>query len=373
MDRIYLSPPDLSESDRSAVAAALLSNWVAPVGPALDAFEAAVSRRIGRKHALALNSGTAALPHALLALGIRKGDTVLCPTFTFAASANPITYLGAEPVFIDSETETWNVDPALVDEALERFPRTKAVIIVHLYGQCARMAELLEVCKRRGVAVIEDAAEAVGAACSTGIAGNMGDLSFFSFNGNKIITTSGGGMLLGDTESLIERSRFLASQAREPVRHYEHQAIGYNYRLSNVLAALGLSQLSDLDQKIERKRAHFQAYSEAIADLEGFEMMPIRSGNRCNYWLSCLTLPKHYTARDRDRIIDALEAQAIECRPLWKPLHKQPVFREATYIGGAVAERLFERGICMPSGAQMTDDQRKHVIDQFHKLVAEIN
>ncbi|WPJ96011.1 aminotransferase class I/II-fold pyridoxal phosphate-dependent enzyme [Coraliomargarita algicola] len=363
MPSIYLSPPDISARDHASVDAVLTSNWVAPVGPALDAFEAAVATRAQRKYAVALNSGTAALHLALQILGINSGDAVVCPTLTFAASANPICYLGAEPIFIDSERRTWNMDPELLEEALKTHDNIKAVIVVHLYGQCAEMDHILELCARYEVPVIEDAAEALGASYRGRPAGSMGTFSFFSFNGNKIITTSGGGMLLANERDQIERARYLATQAREPVAHYEHKAIGYNYRMSNLLAGLGNSQLTDLDRRITTRKAHFDAYQRALGNIPGIDFMPIAETNAANYWLTCLTVDPVISGSSRDSILAALAQADIEARPLWKPLHLQPIFQNAKCFGGALATQLFDRGLCLPSGSNMSDDQRQLVID----------
>ncbi|MBL6837739.1 MAG: aminotransferase class I/II-fold pyridoxal phosphate-dependent enzyme [Puniceicoccaceae bacterium] len=368
MPRIYLSAPDISPQDHASVDAVLTSNWVAPIGPALDAFEAAVAARAGRSHAVALNSGTAALHLALQILGIGAGDAVVCPTLTFAASANPICYLGAEPVFVDSESRTWNIDPEKLEAALQSRRDIKAVIVVHLYGQCAEMTRILELCEAYGVPLIEDAAEALGASYHGRPAGSMGAFSFFSFNGNKIITTSGGGMLLGDEAVQIERARYLATQAREPVTHYEHKAIGYNYRMSNLLAGLGNSQLADLDRRVATRRAHFEAYKSALSDLTGVRFMPIADPDGANYWLTCFTLNPAEHPITRDVLLVALENVDIEARPLWKPLHLQPVFKNKACFGGELAADLFERGICLPSGSGMSGDERQRVIDAIRAI-----
>jgi pyridoxal phosphate-dependent aminotransferase EpsN len=361
MPRIYLSPPEITAQDHASVGEVLTSNWVAPVGPHLTEFERTVAAGVGVGHALALSSGTAALHLALHVLGVGTGDEVICPSLTFAASANPIRYLGAEPVFVDSEPRTWNMDPRLLEEALKERPAIKAVIVVHLYGQCAAMDEIAELCRQYKKPLVEDAAEAVGASYRGRPAGSMGDLAFFSFNGNKIITTSGGGMLLSDRGEWIERARYLSAQARDPVLHYEHREVGYNYRMSNVLAGLGLSQYADLERRIAAKRAHFEAYKAAFAGLADLEMMPVEDPNSANYWLSCLTL--RGGAPQRDRLIAALEAEAIEARPIWKPLHRQPVFQACKRYAGDVAESLFEQGVCLPSGAGMAQEDRSRVID----------
>lgn len=356
MPRIYLSPPDIRPDDHRAVDAVLSSNWVAPVGPHLVEFEQAVCQRVGRAHAVALNSGTAALHLALQVLEIGEGDAVVCPTLTFAASANPICYCGAEPVFVDSERSSWNLDPDLLETALRARDDIRAVIVVHLYGQCAEMERIAAICRAHDVYLIEDAAEALGAEYQGTAAGAWGDLSFFSFNGNKIITSSGGGMLLSDRAEWIERALYLATQAREPVAHYEHQAVGFNYRLSNVLAGLGHAQLRDLDRRIAVRRKHFEAYAEAFADLP-VNMMPIRDRSACNYWLSCLTIEGGAAG-----LLSAFMAAEIEARPLWKPLHLQPVFAECACYGGLVAESLFDSGLCLPSGSSLTNAERAEVI-----------
>jgi len=362
MPRIYLSPPDISPRDHASVDAVLTSNWVAPVGPALDAFETGVAQRVGRSRAVALNSGTAALHLALQILKVGPGDQVVCPSLTFAASANPICYLGAEPVFVDSETRTWNMDPELLEQALQSSNRIKAIIVVHLYGQCAEMDRILELAEAFKVPVVEDAAEALGASYHGRPAGSMGALSFFSFNGNKIITTSGGGMLLGDDAAHIDRALYLATQAREPVSHYEHRSIGYNYRMSNLLAGLGLSQLADLDRRIATRRGHYEAYKAALGKLPGLDFMPIAEPDAANYWLTCLTVDPARAMISRDEVITALAAEDIEARPIWKPLHLQPVFKDVSTFGGKISARLFEQGICLPSGSSLSTEERERVI-----------
>ncbi|MFO8026759.1 MAG: aminotransferase class I/II-fold pyridoxal phosphate-dependent enzyme [Opitutales bacterium] len=369
MPRIYLSPPDITKQDHASVEAVLASNWVAPAGPHLAEFEEAVASRVGVAHALALSSGTAALHLALQVLGVGPGDEVVCPGMTFTASANPICYLGAEPVFIDSEPRTWNMDPVLLEKALEERPSIKAVIVVHLYGQCAEMTPIIELCRKFGKPLVEDAAEALGARYRGRPAGSMGDLAIFSFNGNKIITTSGGGMLLSNRADWVDRARYLSAQAREPVLHYEHKEVGYNYRMSNVLAGLGISQLADLGRRIAAKRKHFESYAAAFANVDGIEMMPLQQADEVNYWLSCVTLSGG--AAMRDRLIAALEAEDIEARPIWKPLHLQPVFRDRPCYDRGVAGALFERGLCLPSGSGMPDEARGRVIDLVAKVLTE--
>ena len=366
MSRIYLSPPDIRTEDHAALDAVLTSNWVAPAGPHLKLFEETLARQVGRMHALAVNSGTAALHLALKALNIQSGDSIVCPTFTFAASANPIRYCGAEPIFIDSESNTWNMDPELLHTALKKRAASgnlpKAVIIVHLYGQCADMDSIERICQNYEIPVIEDAAEALGAHYKGRPAGGMGALSFFSFNGNKIITTSGGGMLLTNKATWIERARYMATQARETTIHYEHNEVGYNYRLSNVLAALGLSQLADLKRRIKLRRENFEFYRETLSDLPGITFMPINDPDSVNYWLTCLTVDNVTSGTSSERIIHALADADIEARHLWKPLHLQPVFREFTVFGGKFAESLFKNGLCLPSGSSMKPEDRSRVV-----------
>lgn len=369
MSRIYLSPPDLCSADLDAVHAVLASNWVAPVGPDLSAFESAVCELVGHSHAVALNSGTAALHMALEVLGITAGDAVACASFTFAASANPIIYCGAEPIFIGSESATWNMDPIALEDALKANASIRAVIVVHLYGQCAQMERIVDICQRYGVYLIEDAAEALGASYAGRAAGSFGDLSFFSFNGNKIITTSGGGMLLSSHAAWIEEALYLATQAKEPVSHYEHVKTGYNYRMSNVLAGLGLSQLRDLPRRIAVKRSHYEAYAQAIESIKGVRMMPIFDQGVSNYWLSCIELDPEL--HDRDALLEAFAQNDIEARPLWKPLHLQPLFQNAKYYGQEVESGLFDNGLCLPSGSGMSETERARVIQLLQTTLRE--
>jgi pyridoxal phosphate-dependent aminotransferase EpsN len=366
MSRIYLSPPDINQKDRSAIESAFDSGWIAPVGPDLDAFEDEVAQRLNRNYACAVNSGTSALHLALLALDIQPGDRVICPSLTFAGCAFPISYCGAEPIFVDSETDTWNMDPDLLESAIEALlaegNKPKAVIVVQIYGQCAKMDSILSICNAHQIPLIEDAAESLGATYQGKPAGSFGDLSFLSFNGNKIITTSGGGMLLGNDQALVEKARYFSQQAREPVLHYEHKAIGYNYRLSNLLAALGRSQLTDLDNRIAIRKKHFEAYAQSIGHLPGISFMPISSEGIPNYWLSCMILDGSKTKVSRDDLIAICDQASIEVRPTWKPLHLQKVFQEKQMFGGAVSERLFQDGLCLPSGSSLSEKDREKVI-----------
>lgn len=370
MPRLYLSPPHLDGDEQRLVAEAFASNWIAPLGPHVDAFEREMATYTGAAHAAALTSGTAALHLALRLLGTRPGDEVWCSSFTFAASANPISYEQAVPVFIDSEAASWNLDPALLAQALDdaarcgRLPR--AVIVVHLYGQCADLDPILAACARHGVPLIEDAAEAVGSLYKGRHAGTLGTVGLQSFNGNKIMTTSGGGMLLAADAALIARARFLATQARDPAPHYQHSQIGFNYRLSNVLAAIGRGQLARIEAKVAARRRINAAYQQALGGLPGLSFMPEErfghAGSRANRWLTCILIDPAVAGTDRERVRRALEAADIEARPLWKPLHLQPVFAGCRTIGGGVCAGLFERGLCLPSGSGMTDADVERVV-----------
>jgi dTDP-4-amino-4,6-dideoxygalactose transaminase len=365
--RIYLSPPELTGRELTMLAEAVASGWIAPLGPDVDAFEAEVARRVDMPHAVALSSGTAALHLALLALGIGRGDVVWTSTLTFAATANAIAYVGATPVFVDAERASWNLDPGLVLEELERAARAaalpRALIGVDLYGQCADWEPIIAACRRHGVAIIEDAAEALGATYRDRPAGSLGDVSILSFNGNKIITTSGGGMLLARDKAVADRTRYLATQAREPVRHYEHKEIGFNYRLSNLLAAVGRAQLADLDRRVAVRRAIRERYRAALGDLPGWSFMPQASAGRATFWLTCATIDAAAFGATRDHVIDRLAALDIEARPVWKPLHLQPAFAGAQVLRGQIADELFRDGICLPSGSSLTEAEQGHIIE----------
>ena len=372
MPRLYLSPPDLNGRELTMLGEAIASGWIAPLGPHVDGFEAEVARRVDMPHAVALSSGTAALHLALIMLGVGPGDLVWTSTLTFAATANPIAYVGATPVFVDSDRTSWNLDPGLVVEELDRAARAnklpKVLIGVDLYGQCADWAPIVEACRRHGVALIEDAAEALGATYRDRPAGSLAELSILSFNGNKIITTSGGGMLLTTRKDWAERARHLATQAREPVRHYEHKDVGYNYRLSNLLAAVGRAQLSDLDRRVDARRAIYARYSAALGALPGWSFMPEAPFGRATFWLSCATIDPAAFGCSRDAVIDRLAVLDIESRPVWKPLHLQPVFAGAPTLRGAVAEQLFRDGICLPSGSSMSVADQDRVIAAIRAL-----
>jgi len=363
--RIYLSPPHLGEAELELVKDAFASNWIAPLGPHVDAFEQEFAGYLDVRHAAALSSGTAAIHLALRMLGLRPGEEVICPTLTFAASANPIVYEGGTPVFIDSEETTWNMDPTLLCEELVacaangRLPR--AVIVVDLYGQSADYDPILDACARREVPVIQDSAEALGATYKGRKAGTQGRCGVFSFNGNKIITTSGGGMLVSDNPELIERARFLAMQARDPAPHYQHSTIGFNYRMSNVLAAIGRGQLRVLGERIASRRRNFERYKAVLGTAPGIGFMPLASYGEANYWLTCITIDPEKFGATREDVRLALANHNIEARPIWKPLHLQPVFAHCRVRGGSVAETLFARGLCLPSGSSLTDPELDRV------------
>jgi len=365
MKRLYLSPPYLTGDEQRLVADAFASNWIAPLGPHVDAFEAEVAGATGVAHAAALSSGTAAMHLALRLLDVGPGDDVLCATLTFIASANPIVYQGARPVFADVD-DSWTIDPNLVESELASADRSgrlpKAVIAVDLYGQPANYPALESICARYGVPIVEDAAESLGARCDGRPAGSFGRLAVLSFNGNKIVTTSSGGMLVSNDKLLVAKARFLATQAREPVSHYEHETVGYNYRMSNVLAAIGRGQLKTLDERIRARRQNFEFYRRELGDLPGVSFMPEAAWATSSRWLSCLLIEPHAFGADRVAVEQQLESQAIECRPVWKPMHLQPVFRGVRVLGGDVAQQIFERGICLPSGSDLTDDDRRRVV-----------
>jgi dTDP-4-amino-4,6-dideoxygalactose transaminase len=368
--RLYLSPPHMSGHEQRYIKEAFDTNWIAPLGPNVESFESEFSAAVGAKHALALSSGTAALHLALNVLGVGAGDEVLVSTFTFCASVNPILYSGAKPVFIDSETHSWNMDPALLASALDQMAQRgrtpKAVIVVHLYGQSADMTLLLEACARHGVPLIEDAAEALGATYNGRPAGSFGVASAFSFNGNKIITTSGGGMLVTNGQdvdgALIAHARKLATQARDAAPHYQHSEIGYNYRMSNVLAGIGRGQLEVLNERVAARRKNFDYYKMALDNLPGIGFMPEPAWSCGSRWLTCITIDPVQFGADREQIRLALDAQNIEARPLWKPMHMQPAYDEYPCVDRGVASGLFSKGLCLPSGSNLSHQDLDRVI-----------
>lgn len=376
-NRIYLSSPHMGGYEQRFVAEAFESNWIAPIGPNIEAFEKELAEYIGISGAVALSSGTAAIHLALKLLGIGAGDTVFCSSLTFAASVNPVLYQGARPVFIDSEPESWNMSPVALERAFKDAEISgeipKAVIVVDLYGQSADFSPILDICNRYGVPVLEDSAEALGTTYRGKYCGTLGKFGVFSFNGNKIITTSGGGMLVSDDLEALKKARFWATQSRDPARHYQHSEVGYNYRLSNILAGIGRGQLMVLDERIKARRAVFQRYFEAFSGINGIAFMPEAPYGTSTRWLTTLTVDTKRCGLSADQIMDVLAAENIESRPVWKPLHLQPLFSECKYYsykeGHSVSDYLFNNGVCLPSGSNLTLDEQQKVIETVKKLI----
>ena len=368
---ILLSTPHMGDREHQFVTEAFETNWIAPIGPHVDAFEQEFCLAVGSSHATAVSSGTAALHLALKLVGVGAGDEVFCSSLTFSASANPIAYLGAKPVFIDSDRLSWNMNPHLLQAALEQRAKVgklpKAVILVHLYGQSADIDPILAACQQYGVPMIEDAAEALGATYKGRSPGTFGTVGIFSFNGNKIITTSGGGMLVSEDASITSKAKFLATQARDPAPHYQHSEIGYNYRLSNVLAGIGRGQLLVLSDRVAARRHNCEVYEKALGSLPGVEFMPEAPWGSATRWLTCLTIDPAAFGADREQIRLALAEEQIEARPVWKPLHMQPIFKDCDCFGGEVAEDLFDRGLCLPSGSNLSDEDLDCVISAIVK------
>lgn len=352
--KIYLASPHMSDEgyEMQYIKEAFDTNWVAPLGKNVDEFEKEMADRIRVKSAAALSSGTAAVHLALKAVGVGKDDIVFCQSLTFSASANPIIYQNAIPVFIDSDYKTWNMDPEALEQAFQKY-RPKAVIVVHLYGLSADLDRIIEICNKYNVPLIEDAAESLGTLYKGKPTGSFGVYGVFSFNGNKIITTSGGGMLVSDNEEGIAKARFWATQARDPARHYQHSELGYNYRMSNIAAGIGRGQLKVLDKRVQRKREIFEFYRRELGGLDGVEMMPDNEWNKPNFWLTTILL--HSKVRPLD-IMEALEKENIESRPVWKPMHAQPFYKGCDFIGTGIADKIFENGVCLPSDTKLTDD-----------------
>jgi dTDP-4-amino-4,6-dideoxygalactose transaminase len=370
---IYLSPPHVGDLERELLLAAFDSNWIAPAGPDLALFEDELAGLVGVPHAVALSSGTAAIHLALLTLGVEPGDDVLVSDLTFAATANAVVYAGARPVFIDSDDVSWNIDPDLLDDELDARARLgrlpSALIVVDLYGQCADWDRISATCRRYEIPVIEDAAEALGATYRGRAAGSFGDLGVFSFNGNKIITTSGGGMLVGRSPEHIERARYLGTQARQPVAHYEHEDIGFNYRMSNLLAALGRGQLRNLASRVAARQAVNDRYRQALADVDGLAFMPVAGYGVPNQWLTVITLDPDVLGVGPEHVLAGLLSLGIEARPAWKPMHLQPIFAGSERRGGRVGERVFSRGLCLPSGSSLTVEQQDRVVVALRSLL----
>ncbi len=372
MTRIYLASPHMSEEgyEQAYVKEAFDTNWVAPLGPNVNQFEHELADYVGVKSASALSSGTAAIHLGLKALGVGEGDTVFCSTLTFSASCNPILYLGATPVFIDSDAATWNMCPKALKKAFEdatkRHQLPKAVVVVNLYGQSADMDPILELCQKYNVPILEDAAESLGSTYKGRMSGTIGDIGIYSFNGNKIITTSGGGMMVSNNEDYTKKATFWATQSREAERHYEHKEIGYNYRMSNVVAGIGRGQLKVLNERIVKKKEIYETYQSAFKEIADIEMMNICDFGESNYWLSVMTLKETSQVKPID-IMLALEKENIESRPVWKPMHMQPVFKQYPFFTATddqpVSEDYFKRGICLPSDTKMTAEQQQRVID----------
>lgn len=367
-EKIWLASPHMSDEgyEKEYVQEAFDTNWVAPLGPNVNEFEKELAAKVGSKAASATTTGTAAIHLALKSVGIKEGDIVLCQSLTFSATANPIIYEKAVPVFIDSDYETWNMCPIALEKALEKYGKSvKAVLVVHLYGLSADMDKIVELCEKYNVALIEDAAESLGTYYKGKHTGTFGKFGVFSFNGNKIITTSGGGMLVSDDEEKIAKTRFWATQSRDQSRHYQHSELGFNYRMSNVVAGIGRGQLKVLDQRVAKKKYIFEFYKKELGQLEGLEFMPINDWNEPNYWLSCITLSGKVKPLE---IMEALEKENIESRPVWKPMHMQPFFAEYDYVGTDVSEKLFENGVCLPSDTKMTDADLERICSIIKEL-----
>ncbi|WP_303753873.1 DegT/DnrJ/EryC1/StrS aminotransferase family protein [Enterococcus sp. S86.2] len=367
-ERILLSSPHMSDQgyEQEYVQEAFDTNWIAPLGANVTGFENELAELVGAGHAAALVSGTSAIHMALKAVGVGKGDVVICQSLTFSATANPIIYQDATPVFVDSDKDSWNMNPAYLRKALEKYPDAKAVIVVHLYGLSAKLDEIMEICKEFNVPLIEDAAESLGTTYKGKYTGTFGDYGIYSFNGNKIITTSGGGMLVSNNEERIAKVRFWATQARDQARHYQHSEIGYNYRMSNIVAGIGRGQLKVLKDRIAKKRYIHDFYKEELKELSQISFMPENDWDFSNYWLSAITLKDV----NPTYLMDELEKENIESRPIWKPMHLQPVFEKYDYIGETVAQRLFETGVCLPTDSKMSDEDLNRVVTVIKRVLS---
>jgi dTDP-4-amino-4,6-dideoxygalactose transaminase len=383
-EKIWLSSPHMGGKEQEFVKEAFASNWVAPLGPNVDGLENDLVKFTGAKHAAALSSGTSAIHLSLIMLGVGPGDYVICQSFTFSASANPIVYQGAIPVFIDSETDTWNMNPEYLEQAIQNCiqggvdsngnklePRKpKAIIPVHLYGVPAKMDEIVAITKKYEIAIIEDAAEALGSTLNGKACGTFGELGVLSFNGNKIITTSGGGALISNDEGVIQKARFLATQARDQAPHYQHSHIGYNYRMSNICAGIGRGQMEVLQDRVTQRRKNFDFYTQLFKDIKGIQVLAEPNGAYSNRWLSCILVdPSETGGISREDIRLTLEKENIECRPLWKPMHLQPIFETAPFFGERIAEDLFEKGLCLPSGSNLSSYDLERVSEAILKCL----
>jgi len=372
-NKIWLSSPHIGEKEKEYVQQAFDTNWIAPLGPHVDGFEKELAAYTSVKEVAALSSGTAAIHLALIILGVKAGDEVICQSFTFSASANPIIYQGAIPVFVDSEPDTWNMNPEFlrlaIEDRLSKGKRPKAIIPVHLYGMPSKMREILAVANEFGIPVIEDAAEALGSSIDKKPCGSFGQLGVLSFNGNKIITTSGGGALISDNEDQIKMARFLATQARDPAPHYQHSTVGYNYRMSNVCAAIGRGQLEVLPLRVQKRRANFSFYENALKKVEGISFLTEPDTYFSNRWLTTILVDSTITGKSREDIRLYLEKQNIESRPLWKPMHLQPVFKDCLFYGDGVSEKLFDNGLCLPSGSNLSDEDLNLAADSIKQVM----
>lgn len=371
--KILLASPHMSDEgyEQQFIKEAFDTNWIAPLGENVNKFEEEIANYVGVKTGAALSAGSAAIHLGLKALNVKQGDIVFCSSLTFSATCNPIIYQNATPVFIDSEYETWNMDPLALEKAFEKYPNPKVVIVVHLYGTPAKMDEIIKICKKHNVPLIEDAAESLGSIYNGQQTGTFGEYGVFSFNGNKIITTSGGGMLVSNNEDGIKKVRFWATQSKEPVRHYEHKEIGYNYRMSNICAGIGRGQLKVLDKRIEKKTEIYNKYKNELEKVKEIKMQPIPKDTKPNHWLSVMTIDKDSKVKPLN-IMETLEKENIDSRPVWKPMHLQPVFKEYDFItakndGTSVSEDLFNRGVCLPSDTKMTEEEQERVIDIIKK------
>ena len=371
--KILLASPHMSDEgyEQQFIKEAFDTNWIAPLGENVNKFEEEIANYVGVKTGAALSAGSAAIHLGLKALNVKQGDIVFCSSLTFSATCNPIIYQNATPVFIDSEYETWNMDPLALEKAFEKYPNPKAVIVVHLYGTPAKMDEIIKICKKHNVPLIEDAAESLGSIYNGQQTGTFGEYGVFSFNGNKIITTSGGGMLVSNNEDGIKKVRFWSTQSKEPVRHYEHKEIGYNYRMSNICAGIGRGQLKVLDKRIEKKTEIYNKYKNELEKVKEIKMQPIPKNTKPNHWLSVMTIDKDSKVKPLN-IMETLEKENIDSRPVWKPMHLQPVFKKYDFItakndGTSVSEDLFNRGVCLPSDTKMTEEEQERVIDIIKK------
>ncbi|HBN84515.1 MAG TPA: aminotransferase DegT [Clostridiales bacterium] len=364
--RIYLTSPHMSEEgyEMEYIKEAFDTNWIAPLGKNVDEFEHEIAQKVKVNDAVALTSGTAALHMALRASGVTPGDIVFCPSFTFSASANPIIYQGASPVFIDSDLKTWNMDPIVLGKAFMMY-KPKAVLVVHLYGLAAQMDAIVDLCKKYHVTLIEDAAESLGTTYKGVHTGTMGDFGVYSFNGNKIITTSGGGMLVSNQKDLIDKVRYWATQSRDDAPYYQHSELGFNYKMSNIIAGIGRGQLKVLDRRIQKKKEIFQFYQNRLSDLEGLEMMPVHPDSDPNYWLSCILLNGKVSPT---QIIKVLGENNIEARYTWKPMHMQPYFSEYEFVGEGICEEIFNRGVCLPSDTKLTLDDLDRIVELIRSV-----